>query len=221
MTSNNKFSFIFPGLFFLFSTFIFSQTQNYNPGVDRWSIKTSVLKNTVRKHVSIEDLLKLQNPIPKYKEEYNDKRIPTKAKPGNLKEGDIITTTAWLKLVALEDDSKNHRDGDYHIQLTSSPASKDSCFIVEVPYPGFISDSTLKKECTKVRTFIQDELLKGKEPSKRGSIMIHNVYVTVKGQLFFDGVHLNEKPRGKRGMHSYTEWELHPVTDMKFAPLPK
>ncbi len=220
MTTDNKFSFIFLSLFFLFSAFIFSQTKNYNPGVDRWSIKTSIPGKAVKKHVSIEDLLVLKNPISKYIEEYNDKRIPIKVKPGNLKEGDIITTTAWLKLVALEDDSKNHRDGDYHIQLTSSPGSKDSCFIVEVPYPGFIFDSTLKKECTNVRKIIREKLLKGKEPSKRGSVMIHNVYVKVTGQLFFDGVHLNEKLRGKRGMHSYTLWELHPVTSIKFARLP-
>ena len=51
--------------------------------------------------------------------------------------------------------------------------------------------------------------------------MIHNVYVKVTGQLFFDAVHLNEKPRGKKGMHSYTEWELHPVMNIEFAPLPK
>jgi hypothetical protein len=28
-------------------------------------------------------------------------------------------------------------------------------------------------------------------------------------------------PRGKRGMKSYTPWEIHPITAIKFAPTRK
>lgn len=197
----------------------YAQSLDVSPGVERWSIKTTTVVDV--KTVPIGDLLKLANPIQEYKKaQYGDKRIPTIVQPDSLKEGDIVTTTAWLHLVALERDSHNHRDGDYHIQITNSPVWGDSCFIIEVPYPDFIEDPDLKAKCAKVRKFIRDELLKGKEPGTHGNKMQHEVYVTVTGQLFFDAPHLKGNPRGKRGMKSYTPWELHPVIAIRFAPKP-
>ena len=203
-----------------FLTFItYAQVLDVNPGVDRWSIKTSAVVNV--KTVPISDLLKLGNPIEDYHEtEYGEKRIPTIVQPDSLKEGDIVTTTAWLHLVALERASITHRDGDYHIQITNSPEWGDSCFIVEVPYPNFVKDSNLKTKCAEVREFIRNELLNGKEPGTYGNKMQHEVYVTVTGQLFFDATHLKGKPRGKRGLKSYTAWEIHPLFSIKFAPKP-
>jgi hypothetical protein len=61
------------------------------------------------------------------------------------------------------------------------------------------------------------KLLNGKEPGKKGNRLDHPVYVTIKGQLFFDAPHLKGEPRGRRGMKSYTPWELHPVYSIKFA----
>ena len=78
----------------------------------------------------------------------------------------------------------------------------------------------LKSKCADVRKFIRDELLNGKKPGTTGNKMQHEVYVTVTGQLFFDAPHLKGNPRGKRGMKSYTPWELHPVFATKFAPKP-
>lgn len=203
----------------LFTICSYAQTKDLNPGVERWSIKTSTLLNA--KAVPLADLLRLENPITDYvKAEYGDKRIPTIVQPDSLMEGDFITTTGWLHLVALERDSKHHRDGDYHIQITNSPVWGDSCFIIEVPYPEFVSDPSLRNKCAKVRRFIRDELLKGKEPGTTGNIMQHEVYVTVTGQLFFDAPHLKGNPRGKRKMKSYTAWELHPVFSIEFAPQP-
>lgn len=197
----------------------YAQTSDLNPGVERWSIKTSTLVNS--KIVPIQDLLKLENPIDNYKKsEYGDKRIPEIVQPDSLKEGDIVTTTAWLHLVALEKASDTHRDGDYHIQITNSPEWGDSCFIIEVPYPDFVKDPDLKTKCSEVREFIRNELLKGKEPGTTGNKMKHEVYVTVTGQLFFDAPHLKGNPRGKRGMKSYTPWEIHPLLAIKFAPKP-
>jgi len=203
--------------FYFVSYISYAQTLDVNPGVDRWGIKTSTVINV--KTVPIADLLKLSNPIDEYhKSEYGDKRIPTIVQPDSLKEGDIVTTTAWLHLVALERDSKNHRDGDYHIQITNSSKWGDSCFIIEVPYPDFVNDPDLKTKCAEVRKFIRDNLLNGNEPGTTGNKMQHEVYVTVTGQLFFDATHLKGNPRGKRGMKSYTPWEIHPVFDIKFAP---
>ena len=193
--------------------------DDFNPGVERWSIKTSTVVNI--KTVPISDLLKLANPIEEYHEaEYGDKRIHVIVQPDSLKEGDIVTTTGWLHLVAVEKASGTHRDGDYHIQITNSPEWGDSCFIIEVPYPEFVNDPDLKRKCSEVRKFIRNRLLNGHEPGTTGNKMVHEVYVTVTGQLFFDATHLHGNPRGKRGMKSYTPWELHPLFSISFAPKP-
>ncbi len=169
--------------------------------------------------------------------EYNDINYPDKGIPvkvsGNLKEGDIVTTEGYIHLVALEKASGNKRDGDYHIQLTLSPVWGDSCFIVEIPYSEFAA-ANIKEQCESVRAFIRDELLNGRNPSSRGSIIQSDVYVRVTGQLFYDAIHAktmrNPDPskrtyRGKKGnqatpMHSYTAWEIHPVISIEFAPEP-
>ena len=198
------------------SLIIYAQDSDFTPGIKRWGIKTSLVVNL--KTVPITDLLQLDKPFEHYHDaEYGNKRIPIVVQPDSLKEGDIVTTTAWLHLVALENDNEHHRDGDYHIQITNSPEWGDSCFIIEVPYPDFVEEPDLKAKCAEVRKFIRDRLLNGNEPGRTGNIMQHEVYVTVTGQLFYDGGH---GTRGKGGMHSYTLWELHPVFDIKFAEEP-
>jgi hypothetical protein len=199
---------------------IYAQLQ---PGVDRWSIKTSLLQKSKKKTLTINQLLNLKDPIKKYNSKaYDIARIPTKVDFG-LKEGDIITVTGWLHLVALENDAKHHRDGDYHIQIRNSSVWADSCLIVEVPNPApqFVKDTVLSNACAKVRDLIRIKMLKGKEPGTAGNKMTHPCHVTITGQLFFDAVHLgaslNGTYRGKKGMKSYTCWEIHPITSIKFV----
>ncbi|MCX6142748.1 MAG: hypothetical protein NTZ35_05965 [Ignavibacteriales bacterium] len=200
---------------------LFTQDLHIKPGVERWTIKTSLLDHPQNKTVPLAELLALPNPVDREDSKYDSVRIPFAVGPQQLQEGEIVTTTAWLLLVALEDDSKTHRDGDYHIQIRSSSEWQDSCLVVEVPYPEFVCDPALAAKCGTVRQFIKDRLLQGKEPGTRGNKLDHPVYVTITGQLFFDLSHLKGNLRGKRGMKSYTPWEIHPVTAIKFAPAPK
>ena len=200
---------------------LISQTLHLEPGVERWPIKTSILDHQRKHKVSIDELLGLPNPVDKEESKYDSTRIPFAVGPRNLKEGQIVTTTAWLHLVALENDATTHRDGDYHIQIRNSPDWADSCLVVEVPYPPFVSDPTLAAKCGIVRQFIKDNLLQGKEPGRKGNKLVHSVYVTITGQLFFDLPHVKGNPRGKQGMKSYTPWEIHPITAISFAPKPK
>ena len=194
------------------------------PGIDRWSIKTSLPQKSKKKTLTTEQFLSLKDPITKYSSNpYDTVRIPNKVDFG-LKEGDIVTVTGWLHLVALENDAKRHRDGDYHIQIRNSPVWSDSCLIVEVSFPDarFVKDPDLAKSCRMVREFISTKMLKGKEPGTSGNKMSHPCHVTITGQLFFDAVHLGASKkgtnRGKQGMKSYTCWEIHPVTSIKFIP---
>jgi hypothetical protein len=84
-----------------------------------------------------------------------------------------------------------------------------------------IADPALRAKAGAVRDFIRRRLLKGKEPSGSGSVMQHEVYVTVTGQLFFDDAHVGDEPRGKKNMKAANLWELHPVVDISFATKPK
>ena len=195
-----------------------SQAQSLAPGVYRWSIKTSVVSGAAKKKATVDDLLSLVNPVDRVAQAPANSRM---AKTINgFKEGDIITITGWLLLVALEDDSKKHRDGDFHIQIRNSPSWGDTCLIVEIPDSDFVSDPDLKQKCAQTREFVVSRLLNGQQPTTTGNKMTHPVFVTITGQLFFDGEHMNGPARGKKGMHSYTCWELHPVIDMNFAPKP-
>lgn len=195
--------------------------QHLAPGVERWAIKTSIPSHPNRRTVPLRELLALPNPIDKEDPQFEMKRIPDPVGTHSLKEGEVITTTGWLHLVALEDDTHTHRDGDYHIQIRTSPEWADSCLIIEVPYAEFVTNQTLAGQCGAVRQFIREKILKGKEPGTKGNKLDHPVHVTIKGQLFFDAPHLKGAPRGKRGMKSYTPWEIHPVYSIKFAGKPQ
>jgi hypothetical protein len=207
-------------LLFTFGGSIQSRATQHEikPGVERWPIKTSVPTGADIAHgtpVSYADLVKLDAPpgIQKSDHRYQAVRIPSFPNQLGVKEGDILTTTGWLHLVAGEN------DGDFHIQISDSPDSQASCLIVEVPNPEpeFVASAELRPLFQKVREFIKVKLLRDKEPSPRGSVMQHPIYVTVTGQLFYDDAHVGDPPRGKKGCQAATLWELHPVTDIEFA----
>jgi hypothetical protein len=110
--------------------------------------------------------------------------------------------------------------GDYHIQISSSADSQAQCIVVEVPKDDaqFVTSGTVRQRAQTVRAFVRDKLLKGQEPSKRGSVMRRPPFVAVTGQLFYDHAHVGDPPRGKKGCSAETLWEVHPITDLKFAP---
>lgn len=202
----------------------FATPADINPGIDRWKIKTSLKTNAEHKTSTLKKLLALANPftdadnITCQDSKYDTERF--KKEVSGFKEGDIVTVKGWIHLVALENDSKYHRDGDYHIQMRTSKQWGDTCFIVEIPMGEFASNESLKNKFEASRKFVRDRLLKGNEPGTNGNKMQHEVYVTVTGQLFFDLIHSCGNPRGKKGMKSYSCWELHPVTDIAFAIKP-
>jgi hypothetical protein len=88
------------------------------------------------------------------------------------------------------------------------------------PDPAYTKEADLRPKFQAVRDFIKTKLLAGKEPASSGSVMQHQVYVTVTGILFYDDSHVNDQPRGKKGMKAATLWELHPVTAIAFAAKP-
>lgn len=196
------------------------------PGVDRWPIKTSVHSQGKPIPVKLSELLALGD-IPgvthtdgRKNGRYHDRIIPSELKTASgqsLSDGDLVQTQGWMHLVAAE------TDGDYHIQISDSPASGDPCLIVEVPNPDpdFEMDPKLQPLFEQVRAFVRDELLHGKEPSTGGTILHQPVYVTVTGQLFYDVAHVGEaRSRGKKHMRAANLWEIHPIVKMGLAKPP-
>ena len=191
--------------------------KGMKPGVERWPIKTSAHRmRETPKDVDFAKLIALPDPqgVKKNDSRYQDAFIPTFQNSLNIQEGDIVRVSGWLHLVAYE------TDGDFHVQISNSAASGDNCLIVEVPYPTYVKSApNLKKLCTTVRNFIKTNMLKGKDPGS-ATVLSKAVYVTVTGQLFYDDAHVGTPPRGKKGMHAATLWEVHPVTGIELTKTP-
>jgi hypothetical protein len=207
---------------FLFVTVLTAASgAAWSQGVERWPVKTSVPDGTnfsKAAQVALTDLLALPDApgVGHDDAKYQSARIPAKA-GDKFSEGQLLTTTGWLHLVAGE------TDGDYHIQISDSDSTGDHCLIVEVPNPDpkFTASADLQPKFAAVRDLIKTKMLAGKDPSVGGSVLQHPVYVTVSGILFYDDSHVGDPPRGKKGMHAATLWELHPVTAITFAPKPQ
>ena len=206
---------------FLFVTVLTAASgAAWSQGVERWPVKTSVPDGTnfsKAAQVALTDLLALPDApgVGHDDAKFQSARIPAKA-GDKFSEGQLLTTTGWLHLVAGE------TDGDYHIQISDSDSTGDHCLIVEVPNPDpkFTASADLQPKFAAVRDLIKTKMLAGKDPSVGGSVMQHPVYVTVSGILFYDDSHVGDPPRGKKNMKAATLWELHPVTAIAFAPKP-
>jgi hypothetical protein len=170
-----------------------------HPGIARWPVKVSA-HIAPAQSMTLASLMALGN-VPGVAR--NDRRYRRKLIPG--REGAIVTTSGWLRLVAQES------DGDYHVQLTN--ARGDSrCLIVEVPLPAFVPDAALAARCATARAEVHR--LAGADPLPTGT-PVTPVRVAVTGQLFYDDAHVGGPPRGKGGMKAATLWELHPVFDVQ------
>jgi hypothetical protein len=187
------------------------------PGVERWSIKTSLVPGvniSSSKGVSFIDLINLDDPpgVTMNDRRFQDALIPAFPNALGVNEGDLISVSGWLHLVAGE------ADGDYHIQISGSQASGNRCLIVEAPNPDspFVTNAIVSTNSARVRKFIFDKVLLGQNPSSSGTL-VEPVFVTVTGQLFYDDSHVGGAPRGKKGMKAATLWELHPLTNIRLA----
>lgn len=195
--------------------------RTIKPGVERWAVKTSWKSGTTvaAKAIPFATFVALPNVdgVKHNDKRYNAATIPSSMTGTGPAEGSIVSVTGYLKLVALED------DGDYHIQLTATPDAGDTdCIIVEVPNPDptFVADTAFHPTFAAVREFVKTKLLRGNEPSGTGNVLAHPTLVRVTGQLFYDDAHVGTPPRGKKGMHSKTLWEVHPITRMEFVAKP-
>jgi hypothetical protein len=204
------------------------RSGDVKPGSDkaRWPIKTSVPDGTDLNQAgtlaALSDLLSLAPAADKMTTQYEAVRYP-KTAGANYAEGQIVRTRGFLRLVAGED------DGDYHMQLSTTPDTFDDCLVIEVPNDDktFIAKAPdLIPLAKSVRDWVTASLKLTKDPLGRVLVMQKPPYVEVTGQLFFDaehqaamskGVYRGKSINGKQ-LPSKTSWELHPVIKMAFAP---
>lgn len=210
--------------------FLFAATTHAAPlpcvkkGKERWPIKTTLPAGAKSVTMTLDDALNLQvlADVKTDDPRYQENRIMDQP----VKEDKLVTISGYLYLVAFESD-----DCDFHIQispkpltLTTKPTTDDNSMIVEAPSGKYAT--TISDQVEAVRQWVIDNLL-AKTPPRTGSIhvMQHVVYVTVTGALFYDDAHAERANgstgRGKKGLESKTLWELHPVTKIAFAPVPK
>jgi hypothetical protein len=123
-------------------------------------------------------------------------------------------------------------DGDYHIEISETPDTFDNCLVVEVPKddPAFVTNSPdVLAAARVVRDFVKARLLTGADPTGKVLIMQRPPFVQVTGQLFFDDAHVAQTAKGdyrgksinKKQLPSKTVWEIHPITQLIFAAIPK
>ena len=190
------------------------------PGSHRWKIKTSAenLNKEKPKYIPLKQLLELPVLSTDLKFQNYENRFEPDLIKSDLKEGDIVSTTGYIHLVELED-NKKHKDGDYHIQLTLHSNWTDSCFVIEIPYEKFVKEKGLKVLCEKNRKYVREVILKTDKEPFPAAALEKGIYVKVEGQLFYDENHAKgRKPKttlNNPPMHSYTAWEIHPVTGIE------
>lgn len=205
----------------------FIEDGPYDPGIDRWSIKTSITTDPnllTPRVIDIKNFEKMPPPAFTGKKSEFDKKL-IQVKVGDLQEGQIVTTTGYVHLVSHEKE-----DSDYHIQMNEKPTNKledlSPCLIVEVPHPLATNDPILRAQYAEVRAFIRENFYDNKKPNGKVDVPLK---VTVTGQLFYDLHHHSKSPAtnpgGGRGkslakgfpMHATTVWEIHPVTNISLA----
>jgi hypothetical protein len=190
------------------------------PGKLLWGLKSNVPKpsSVVKaKFVKLSDLMKLPypDPLPNRTLEKRD-RLALIANANGVKEGDMVRTRGWLRLIAAEDN-----DCEYHLQLTRTKQGTSS-FIIEVSKDDATSihSTFVRAKAKAVRAFIRDEANGGDPPPEGGKTLDTPIYVEVAGQLFLDSAHGKNDKRGKGGMPAATLWEIHPVLEIKHATAP-
>jgi hypothetical protein len=204
--------------------------SDLKPGIDRWAVKTTVLPDKFKSpatpkkviKVKLDDLLNFPPPDPNkynYKTFDKQKTETERMRDKDAKrpqEGDIIQTEGFVQLIMLSDEGSTHRDGDYHVQVTSDVHDRAKCLVVEVPHEDFVTDANIPDEAA-LRDTLRKKLIPTKDEfAKSGSCMTHPPRMAITGQLFYDVHHAAGSPRGRHGCKSPTAWELHPVFKMRF-----
>jgi hypothetical protein len=165
------------------------------------------------KAVRLIDLLALEHP-PKRADRMSHAPSP-QVSPGitgsDLQEGDLLRLTGWIHRVSRDADST------YRLQVGTSQKAGAPGLIAVLPHADQSSGSpSVRAQLQTVRAFIRERLLRQQEPSPRGSIMRHPVFVQLTGQLSYPDAPLGAA-QGNGPRDARAGWEVRPVLELQFA----
>ena len=167
------------------------------------------------KAVRLIDLLALEDPPERVD---HGPGVPTPGvRPGptasDVHTGDLLRLTGWIHQAS--------RDPDHTYRLRVSPSREAGAprLIAVVPHPDEAFGSpAVRAQLQTVRTFITQRLLRQQEPSLRGSVMRHPVFVQLTGQLSDPDAPLGEPSQRKGPRGATARWEMRPVLEIRFVP---
>lgn len=147
-------------------------------------------------------------------------RVPTPQRPSeatasDVQVGDLLRLTGWIHRIS------RAADGAYDMQLSTNHQAGVPGLMAVVPSPDQASGSeAMRAQLQTVRAFITKRLLRGQEPSPRGSVMRHPVFVQLTGHLSYPGELLGTSSPSKGRRDSTPGWEVRPVLGIGFVAAP-
>jgi hypothetical protein len=137
---------------------------------------------------------------------------PPESTASDVHAGDPLRLTGWIHRISRDP------DGTYRLQMSQSRESQASDLIAVVPHPDRASDlPAVREQLQAVRTFIRQRLLRGQEPSPRGSVMRRPVFVQLTGQPSYPDRLVGNPPQGRGPRDATAHREVSPVLEIEFA----
>jgi hypothetical protein len=186
-----------------------------HPGVDRYPTEQplSAPQPTFSDEAS-RDIPVAENPPEKVEPA---PRVPTPQAPpestaSDMHTGDLMHLTGWIHRISRDSDRA------YRLQMSQSREAEAFDLVAVVPHPDRASKlPAVRAQLQTVRAFITQRLLRGQEPSPRGSVMRRPVFVQLTGQPSHPDRFLGNPPQGKGPRHATARRELSPVLEIQFA----
>jgi hypothetical protein len=110
-------------------------------------------------------------------------------------------------------------NGDYFVQVGASPTDRQSCTIWTAPEPQAVPDPALRAKVERVRAFLRERLLRGGDPSSRGSAMTHPPFVSLSGETRAGAAPIT--PIGRYGCQSANAAAANTLSEAAFARPPR
>jgi hypothetical protein len=139
-------------------------------------------------------------------------QAPPESTASDVHAADLLRLTGWIHRISRDSDSA------YRLQMSQSRESQTFDLVAVVPHPDRASKlPAVRGQLQTVRTFIRQRLLRGQEPSPRGSVMRRPVFVQLTGQPSYPDRLPGDTPQGGRPRNATTRMEMSPVLEIEFA----
>jgi hypothetical protein len=137
---------------------------------------------------------------------------PPESTASDVNAGDPMHLTGWIHRIFRDSDNS------YRLQMSQSRETEAPNLIAVVPHPDRASKlPAVRAQLQTVRAFITQRLLRGQEPSPRGSVMRRPVFVQLTGQPSNPDRLLANPPQGKGPRDARARREMSPVLEIQFA----